>query len=155
MANNPNQTIPSVSAPIINSFTPQFQSPVFSNPISEIITITSYPTGARTLVPSDLLGGFVIQTANTAQTDTLPAASVLLPLVQSPAVGLCLFFTIRNNGTNTLTIAVGAGGTANTGDTLTIATLNQRSFMLQVTNVGDALGIGATYTLYSLGSLTY
>lgn len=154
---NPNlpSTIPSTLAPVITDFTPQAQAPFFSGPISELITIASYPTGARTLLASDLNGGFIIQTANTAQTDTLPTAALLLPQLQAPVIGQAYFFTIRNNGTSTLTIAVGAGGTANSGDTLTIATLNQRSFMLVVTAVGDASGNGAAYTLYSFGALAY
>ena len=154
-SNNPNQTIPTSLAPVIPSFTPQIQSPAFSNPINEVIVPVIYPTGARTLTPSDLNSGFVIQAANTAQTDTLPTAASLVPLIPGANLNTAIFFTIRNTGSATLTIAVGAGGTANSGDTLTIATLNQRAFMLIVTNLGDALGVGATYTLYSLGALTF
>ena len=155
MSNNANQTIPSVAVPVIPSFTPQAQAQFFSNPITEIFTIVKYATGLITLLFSDLLGGFIIHTANTAFSDTLPTAALLVPQIQGAQVGTCIFITLRNNGTATLTIAVGVGGTANTGDTLTITTLNQRTFMLQVTATGDAYGNGATYTLYSLGSLAY
>jgi len=148
-------TIPSVLAPSISSFTPQSQAPFFSNPISEVINPVTYATGARTLTYADILSAFIIQASGAAFNDTLPSATLLIPQIQGAVIGTCIFFTIRNTGTFTITVVAGAGGTANAGDTLTIATLNQRCFMLRVTAVGDAVGNGAAYTLYSLGALAY
>mgnify|MGYP001590742345 FL=1 len=60
---------------------------------------------------------------------------------------------MRNTGNNTYTVAVGTGGTSAAGNTLTVATLSTRIFLLRITGV--AVGSDPTssdaYTLYSIG----
>jgi len=102
-----------------------------------------------------VLGGFITHTAAGAETDTLPSASLLVPQIQGAQVGSAIFFYVKAGGAGAITVAVGAGGTAEAGDTLTIATTLVRLFMLIVTSLPDANGNGAAYKLYSLGASAF
>lgn len=136
----------------INSFTPSQGFPVFSSLIYQKRTVTSYPDTA-TVTAAEVLGGYLIETKAGAATLTLPTAALLNAAIPGPAVGLSFEFYVRNTGNNTTTVAVGTGGTSVTGNTLTVATVNTRLFLLRITGVAtDAVG-GSTdsYDLYSLG----
>ena len=166
MANNPNQTIPSTLAPTITSFTPSKESPSFSSIINEYFSPVTYANaGANTLLASDVIGGLISHTAAGAETDTLPSATLMAQAIQAatgavpaspnPAQGIAgsgIRFFVRASGAGTITIAVGAGGTLDSLSTATVATLNIKEFLLIMTNMGDVNNIGATYTLYSLGT---
>jgi hypothetical protein len=148
---NPNQTIPSTAAPVINSFTPEKQSPSFSSIINEKYTIAAVPTGSATYTPAQVLGGFIQHTANGASTGTFPTSQALVSLIEGAEVGTGIRIIVENPGSNTLTIAAGTGGTLKAASGA-IATLDIREFLLIVTAVGDVNGVGATYDLYSLGA---
>ena len=141
----------------VQSFTPQKQYLSFSGIINQLVNVITYSTaGNVTFLPTDVLGSFIIHAIGAStRTDTLPSAASLIPLIEGAQVGSSIEFIVRNTGSVTLTIAVGAGGTANAGDTLTIATVSQRTFLLVVTALPDQYGNGAAYTLYSEGAVAY
>ena len=62
-------------------------------------------------------------------------------------------FYLRNTGNNTATLAVGTGGTSASGNTLTVATVNTRCFLIRVTGVKNTSDptTSDAYTVYSLG----
>lgn len=144
------------------SFTPQKDYLSFSGIINQFVAPANYSNaGANTLIPSDVLGGLITHTAAAAQTDTLPSAALLIPQIEGaqgvlPGVyppvtgaGSSIRFLVKAGGAGTITIAVGAGGTA--VGTMTVATLNIKEFLLVVTSSGDV----PAYTVYSLGSSVY
>lgn len=143
----------------VQSFTGTKGYPSFSGPLNTVVSPVSYNTaGNITYTANDVLGGFIQRDTNGgARTDTLPSAASLLPLIEGAQVGSSIKFFIKNTAAaaNTLTVAVGAGGTANSGDTLTVAQSNIKEFLLRVTAVPDQNGNGGAYTLYSLGTATF
>ena len=149
------QTIPSTTAPVITSFTPEVQSPAFSGLIQEVVTLNTIASTSSTLTIAQMLGGLVFQPAGAAINTTLDTGPNIFQALQSPVVGSSLTFTVRNTATaaNTITIVAGSGGTIS--GTATIAQNNQRSFRVVITAVGDQNGVGATYTAYTSGSGTY
>jgi hypothetical protein len=155
----PNQT--ATPQPVVD-FTPQKDYLSFSGIINQYIVPAVYANaGGNTLTVADVLGGFITHTAAGAQTDTLPSAALLVPQIQgaqgplpgiAPPVtgaGSSIRFLVKAGGAGTITIAVGAGGTA--VGTMTVATLNVKEFLLVVTSSGDT----PTYTVYSLGTSVY
>lgn len=136
----------------LTSFTPQQGFPDFSSLVYESRTVTSYSDTA-TVTTTELLGGLLIDTKNGAATLTLPTAALLNAAIPAAAAGKSVVFYVRNTGNNTCTVAVGTGGTSASGNTLTIATLSTRMFLLLITAVakGDDPSSSDTYTLYSLG----
>lgn len=140
----------------VQSFSPTKNYPSFSGLVNEVRTPVAYANaGNNTLLFSDVLGGFITHTAAGAQADTLPSAALLVPQIEGAQIGSCIRFLVKAGGAGTITIAVGAGGTANPGDTLTVATGQIKEFMIRVTALPDQYGNGATYTLYSLGTSTF
>lgn len=141
----------------VQSFTPGKQYTSFSGLINEVRNQATYANAANnTYTTSDVLGGFIIRDTNGgARTDTMPTAAALVPLIQGAEVGSCIKFYIKNTaaGANTLTVAIGTGGTA--VGTMTVAQSNIKKFMLRVTAVGDADGVGSTYDLISLGTSVF
>lgn len=145
-------TIPSVLAPVINSFTPTKNYPSFSSLINEGYVVTTLPTGNATYTPAQIIGGLIVHPVTGASTGTLPTATLLIPAIQGAAVGSGIRVIFDNGaGTATLTIAVGAGGTLKAASGA-IATLDVREFLIIVTNLGDVNAVGATYDCYSLGA---
>ena len=95
---NPNlpSTIPSTLAPVVQSYTPSVQSPAFSSIVNEVYAPVTYTTaGNITLLPSDVLGGFITHTAAGAENDVLPAASLLIPAIQGARSGLAFASSSR------------------------------------------------------------
>ena len=138
----------------VQSFTPTKQYPSFSGLINEVISPATYSNAANnTLLTGDVLGGLITHTAAGAQTDTLPSAALLVPLIEGAQVGSAIRFFVKAGGAGTITVAAGAGGTL-TG-TATVATGNIKEFLLVVTALPDQFGNGATYTVYSLGTSTF
>lgn len=136
----------------LTSFTPNQNFARFSTLVYPTFTVTSYADTA-TVTAAELLGGLLIDTKNGAATLTLPTAALLNAAIPGPAVGTSFEFAVRNTGNNTATVAVGTGGTSASGNTLTVATVNTRLFLLRVTGVASESVVGSTdtYTLYSLG----
>lgn len=136
----------------MTDFTPNqgFQS--FTTLVYPTYTVTTYPDLA-TVTAAELLGGLLIETKAGAATLTLPTATLLNAALPGAAVGKSFEFYVRNTGNNTTTVAVGTGGTSVSGNTLTIATLSTRLFLLRVTGVakGDDPTTSDSYALYSLG----
>lgn len=136
----------------LTSYTPQQGFADFSTLVYQTFTVTSYADTA-TVTAAELLGGLLIDTKNGAVTLTLPTAALLNAAVPGAAVGKAFVFYVRNTGNDTTTVAVGTGGTSATGNTLTVATVNTRMFLLRITGVanGSDPTSSDSYTLYSLG----
>ena len=134
------------------SFTPEQTFPCFESIIFESRTATTYADSA-TVTTTELVGGLLIDSKNGAETLTLPTAALLNAGVPGAQAGKSFVFYVRNIGNNTTTVAVGTGGTSASGNTLTVATLSTRIFLLVITAVasGDNPSSSDTYTLYSLG----
>lgn len=136
----------------LNSYSPQQGFADFSSLVYQTVTATSYADSA-TVTTAELLGGLLIDTKNGAETLTLPTAALVNAAVPGAAVGKSFVFYVRNTGNNTTTVAVGTGGTSASGNTLTIATVNTRLFLLLITAVANGADPSSSdaYTLYSLG----
>jgi hypothetical protein len=160
-------TIPSVLAPVITSFTPTKIYPSFTSIINQYyVPVTFTNAGANTITAAQVIGGFITHTAAGAETDTLPTATLLVQAIQgatdqyfqtqtpNSTAGSGIRFFVRAGGTGTITVAVGTGGTLDSLSTNTVATGQVKEFLLIFTKVGDQSGVGATYTLYSLGTST-
>ena len=114
---------------------------------------TALPDSNQTYSTAVLLGGMIDRTITAARTDTLPTAAQLVEACQGVMVGHSFDFYVRNKagGAFLLTVAVGAGGTLDTGSTNTVSQSNCRTFRIVFTNV--TLGSEA-YVLHSLGQCT-
>lgn len=136
----------------LTSFTPNQGFQDFSTLIYPTFTPATYPDTA-TVTAADLLGGLILATKAGAATITLPTATLLNAAIPGAAVGKSFEFYVRNTGNNTYTVAVGTGGTSASGNTLTVATVSTRIFLLRITGVanGSDPTSSDTYTLYSLG----
>ena len=106
-------------------------------------------TAAATLTSPQLLQGFIIYNGAAANL-TLPSASDLCNNIQGCMVGTSFEVEVRSIGAGTATLVAGPGVTLN--GAATVATLNSRTFLVNITNV--TLG-SETYTVYSKGSGTY
>jgi hypothetical protein len=110
--------------------------------------------GAVTLTAAEVLGGLLVVDTQDAQTATLPTATLIAAALPGGIqVGSSVQFYVRNVGDSVLTIAVGAGITSATGNTLTIAAVTTRPFLLRCTAVAVSSDPASayTFTLYSLG----
>lgn len=137
----------------IVDFTPNMNNPRFSSLVYETRNPVTYSASPATVAVSDLLGGLLIDALAGAMTLNLPSASAINAAIPAPVPGATIKFYVRNTGNNTGTVAVGAGGTSASGNTLTVATLNTREFILQITSVATPSVVGSVdaYTLYSIG----
>lgn len=141
----------------VNSFTPEKQSPAFGGIISEVMNRVTYATaGNVTYKVSDIIGGFINRDTNGgARTDTFPTAAALVAGIEGAKVGSAIQIFIKNTAgaANSLTVAIGTGGTA--VGTMTVAQSNIKSFLIIVTALGDQNNVGATYDLVSLGTAAF
>jgi hypothetical protein len=124
---------------------PRFGSVVFFTVVPASIAADAN----QTLTTAQVLGGLILRPSlSTARTDTLPSAAAMCEAVQGCYSGLAFNFTVAPTG-GTLTIAVGAGGTA--VGTMSCATTAVKEYLFVFNNCG----IGTeTYTVYSLGTAT-
>jgi hypothetical protein len=107
-------------------------------------------TAAAVLTPQQLLQGFVIYNAAGAANLTLPSASALVDAIQGAMVGTSFEVEVRSAGAGGATVVAGAGG--NISGTAAVATLNSKTFLVNLTNV--TLG-SETYTVYAKGAGTF
>ena len=115
-------------------------------PIIDSITTTTLTTAsALTLTAAQICGGQINRDPNGAgRTDTLPTAALLVAYLKNIAgqrgssiqALLSFEFVVQNDAdaAETITIAVGTGGTA-TAQTLTIAQSNSKRFRVIITSV--------------------
>lgn len=156
----PNQT----ATPLpVQDFTPQKTYPSFSTIINQYYSPVTYTNAANnTLLNTDVLGGLIIHTTAGAQTDTLPAAALLVPAIEggqaglpgvappSAASGSGIRFFVKAGGAGAITVAAGVGGTlVGSG---AIAAGDSKEFLLIITKLADLTGL-PTYTVYSLGAV--
>lgn len=124
-----------------------------SGPLFEFGVAAAVSTvGAATLTVGNVLSGLIVRsgTQSAGFTDTLPTAAQLVASAPGIKIGAQFGFFVRNTcATYTETIAVGTGITSAAGNTLTIATDNQKQFLLVFTGV--AVGSEAA-VLYSCGA---
>jgi hypothetical protein len=133
-----------------------------AGPIMGRRTLTTLTTaGALTLTAAQIAGGLIARDPNGAgRIDTLPTAALLVAYFRNLAnqrgtsvpVGLYFEFAVQNDAdaAETITIAVGSGGTA-TAQTLTIAQSNSKRFGVLLTNVTPG---SEAYFLRNLGTYT-
>jgi len=130
-------------------------APKGNAPVALAGTLSSYlvPTAvstdaATTLTTAAVLGGLIVRSGATAgRTDTLPTAAQLVTAVGNfLVIGSVIEFDVRNTSGQTITVAVGTGITSAAGNTLTIATLSTRKFVLVFTGVATG---SESATLYS------
>lgn len=140
-------TIPSTLAPVVNSYTPSVQSPAFSSPINEVLTVTTFTTGAQTLTAAQAIGGLVVGSPSAGANYTLPSAQSLIPLIQGASVGSTFRLAILNKGAGAITLVAGTGCTLAV-EPSTIAATSAAEILIQVTSMGDVNAVGATYTAY-------
>jgi len=107
-------------------------------------------TAAATLTAAQLLAaGLIIFNAASANI-TLPSALDLVNNIQGAMVGTSFEIELRSAGAGTATVVAGPGCTIS--GTATVATLNTRTLLFNLTNVG--MGTEA-YTVYSKGAGTF
>ena len=123
---------------------PRFQSVIM--PMILPLTLTA----AATLTSPQLLSGFIIYNGAGAANLTLPAASDLCNNIQGCMVGTSFEVEVRSIGAGTATLVAGTGVTLN--GAATVATLNSRTYLFNITNVTPG---SEAYTVYSKGSGTY
>jgi len=141
-----------VNTPVSQTYA-RFLSLVWSYFLPASIT-ASTGGGAVTLTAAQVLGGLLVVDTQDAQTATLPTATLMAAALPGGVqVGSSVLFYVRNVGDSTLTIAVGTGITSATGNTLTVATVSTRMFLLRCTAVALSSDPASayTFTLYSIG----
>lgn len=117
-----------------------------------------YPASAETetatLTVAEIIGGWLIGTPGSPASYTTPTAVAIYAAltqvqtdVSNAAVRQGFDFTIRNEGTQTITLVGGTGVTLATGNTNTVATLHTRTFRFIFTT---ATASGAAITVYAL-----
>ena len=109
---------------------------------------------ALVLTPGQVLAGILSRSTTGGNlTDTLPTAALLVAAIPGATVGTTFSILMQNIGSgNTWTIAVGTGGTAASGSTLTIAGLSNKTFLIRFTAVDSG---NEAYTLYSSGTSVF
>lgn len=113
-------------------------------------TAAAVTSSSPTLTAAQLLTGLVLASGQTtAQTHTLPTATLMAAAIPAVATGTWFEFSIQNNNSSSgaITVSAGSGGSTATG-TFTIAIQKTRRFRLEFTST-------AAYTLYSLGDVTH
>ena len=141
-------TLPDKSGTLLLSVPP-------ARPVSFYTVASKAEASDQTYTAAQLLGGMILRDCNGAhREDTLPTAALLVAAVSGAVVGTGFEFTVQNfsNAAETITIAVGVGGTADPSSTLTIAQNNSKRFLVVFTNV---TGAAEAYTLYSLGTVVH
>jgi hypothetical protein len=107
-------------------------------------------TAAAVLTPQQLLQGFIIYNAAGAANITLPSAAALVDAIQGAMVGTSFEIEVRSAGAGAATVVAGAGGTIS--GTGAVATLNSKTFLMNLTNV--TIGQEA-YTVYTKGGAAF
>jgi hypothetical protein len=117
------------------------------------MTLPTTAIDTATITSSQVLGGLITGTPTAAAAYTLPTAALLQAALQSfcvPFIGQSFEFTVKNTsaGANTITVAIGTGGTA--VGTMTIAQNSCKRFKVVLTAVDSP-----AYSLYSLGTVVF
>lgn len=129
------------------------KDPRFQSIVMEQLTIAPISAdSAQSITVAQLLGGWIFRTGMTAgRTDTLPSAAALVEGIQGAFVNLAFNFRVRNKnaGAFSQTLAAGAGGTVDSGSTMTTAQNAEHTYRIVLTNVDIG---NEAYTVYSLGT---
>ncbi len=104
----------------------------------------------QTLTPAQLLNGVLDRLGATAITDTLPTAALLVGALRGVQVNQGFRWTYRNRNSGNATLAMGTNGTAAANDSLVLATMTARTFLIQFTNVTSPT---EAYTAFTLDAL--
>ena len=111
----------------------------------------SYPSGAQTYLPADLLGQIIVHDGTSGLTATLPTAAQLVGAIPSCRVGDTVECLIINgaNATGSIVLAAGTGGSFDTnqgGGSKIIAFGNSKYVNIRVTNSTKG---SEAYSIYS------
>ena len=122
---------------------------------TKLITVTTDSTaGNRTFIAAEFLGGLILRdTGSSARSDVTPTAAALVAAIPNCAVGSSFRVIIRNTSVGAGSITLTAASAAVTiSGTATIAYLQQKEFLVVVTN---ATGSAEAVTIYSLGTVVF
>jgi hypothetical protein len=99
------------------------------------------------------MSGMILRDGNGgARTDTLPTAALLVESIQGAMVGTSFHCEMRNTTSTAVAITLAAGTGCTISGTATIAQLNTKTCLFNLTNV--TVGSEA-YTVYSLGTSVF
>lgn len=131
---------------------PRFQGILINNFNPTALTLST-AGGPRTLTAAELLSGILSVDCQDAQTLNLPTAAQIQEAIGFLAIGQGFTVYLRNIGDSICTVAVNTGITNAPGNTLTVAPVSTRTFVLRCTAVGltSDPGTTAAYTVYSMG----
>lgn len=98
-----------------------------------------YASGNQTYLPSDIIGSIILHPANAASNGQLPSATSIAALMRiagnQMAIGDTVACSIMNNGSNVLTLVVGAGMSFDSGGNGTIPANSSKWCQLRFTGV--------------------
>ena len=130
------------------------QHPVFGSLVFPQLSLaTLAPAAAATLTTDQVLGGLIQRDCNGAsRTDTLPTAAALVDAISGCLVGTSFKLHIRNtaDAAETITVAIGAGGTISGTATIAQNSAKFRSRARTLIRQGSE-----AYVVYSMGSVTF
>lgn len=113
-----------------------------------LIETRTAKTDTVTLTAAELLTKIIDGDSTAAATYTLPTAALLVAAIPGAKVGDTFRFVVNNiDAAFVITVAAGAGGTAD--GTLTVAVATVREFLVSLTNVTAA---AEAYIVYGLGA---
>lgn len=107
-------------------------------PLEKATAVVS--SSVQTLTAADILSGVISRSGGAGLTDTTDTAANIIAAMANPVVGDGFEFTIQNNNSGTLTLAAGTGVTL--VGTTTIATVNARRYLLEVTGATTVSIVG-------------
>jgi hypothetical protein len=142
----------SAAVAIVHLYVEADDDPEYDVAVSAPVPAEITTAGAVTLTAAQIMASFLkADPSGAARTYTLPTAALLVAALKKAHVGQRLVFQIQNtaDAAETITVAEGAGGTADGDSTLTAAQNNSTKFMIVLTNVTAA---AEAYTLYGLGT---
>ena len=130
------------------------QDPRLQTVCMPLMTPTTISTAANvTLTAAQLLNGLILRDGNGgARTDTLPTAALLVEAIQGAMVGTSFYLEFRNTTSTAVAITLAAGTGCTISGTATVAQLNGKSLLINLTNVTPG---SEAYTVYSLGTAVF
>lgn len=130
------------------------QDPRLQTVCMPLMTPTSITTaGNVTLTAAQLMNGMILRDGNGgARTDTLPTAALLVEAIQGAMVGTSFVCELRNSTSTAVSITLAAGTGCTISGTATIAQLNSKALLINITNVTPG---SEAYTVYSLGTAVF
>jgi hypothetical protein len=116
--------------------------------VSGLVPVVLNNASGQTLTTAQMIVPLLDRTGSSTPTDTTPTAAALVAALPGVKAGSSFEWSYRNRGSGTATLAGGTGVTSATGNTLTVATLHTRRFLIVFVTVTPG---SEAITIYSLG----